>query len=583
MKRIVAILLCLVLMGTLALSASAAGSAHMSLSSSASTVYRGETFTLTVSLSNDQAIGSGGLVLDYDSSTFEILAESECNVDNTVFEDVGNDKSSTFAVQPDAVISGTIFTLKIKVKDTAAFGTYYFGGTARLECAGSAIDCGLSGTNVTVGCQHSFGAASKVDDANHQSTCSVCSETVKAAHTWDEGTVTKAATCKDTGSKVVKCTACGAEKTEAIPANSNHTYGSWSSDGIEGHNHTCSLCGAEESADHRWYTTEILEEATCQKTGSKKVMCEDCGASAEMDIGLADHTYNAPAEVTETQHTLVCAVCATSTTADHSFGDDMEHDKQMHYFSCEICGYKKDQAEHVPGPKATEETDQVCTVCDRILKPKGAHVHEFKTEWAFDELNHWHECVDCPATDIATAHIFDNTCDADCNDCGFARQTSHIASPVMESDATGHWNACLTCGEKLNFTAHTPGPEATISSAQTCTVCKFEIAPIVPHDHIYNSYGTVHFHKCVCGMEYEADAEGCGICAEAHKSFPWWIVCIVEAVIFAGVTVYLFLTKKRVVYIESTPEDLEADFSEDVSKLIDQIISEDTTPDKKDE
>ena len=84
-------------------------------------------------------------------------------------------------------------------------------------------------------------------------------------------------------------------------------------------------------------------------------------------------------------------------------------------------------------------------------------------------------------------------------------------------------------------------------------------------------------------MEYEADAEGCGICAEAHKSFPWWIVCIVEAVIFAGVTVYLFLTKKRVVYIESTPEDLEADFSEDVSKLIDQIISEDTTPDKKDE
>ena len=84
-------------------------------------------------------------------------------------------------------------------------------------------------------------------------------------------------------------------------------------------------------------------------------------------------------------------------------------------------------------------------------------------------------------------------------------------------------------------------------------------------------------------MADEADAEGCGICAEAHKSFPWWIVCIVEAVIFAGVTVYLFLTKKRVVYIESTPEDLEADFSEDVSKLIDQIISEDTTPDKKDE
>ena len=579
MKRIVAILLCLILMGTLALSASAAGSAHMSISSSAGTVYRGETFTLTVSLSNDQPVSNGGIVLSYDSSVFELIGGS-CNVSNATLAEVSAaNGGGVFLLQSDAVVSGTIFTINMKVKSDAAFGSYNISGTPSLS-----INCGLSGTTVTVGCKHSFGAASKVDDANHQSICSICGETVKAAHTWNEGTVTQAATCKDTGSKIVKCTACGAERTETIPVNSNHTYGSWSSDGMDGHYHTCSICGAEESADHRWYTTEILEEATCQKTGRKKVMCEDCGVSAEMDISLADHTYNAPAKVTETQHTLVCAVCATSTTADHSFGDEMEHDKQMHYFSCEVCGYKKDQAEHVPGPKATEETDQVCTVCDRILKPKGAHVHEFKTEWASDELNHWHECVDCPATDIAAAHVFDNTCDADCNDCGYARQTSHIASPIIESDVAGHWNACLTCGKKLNFTTHTPGPEASISSAQTCTVCKFEIAPIVPHDHAYNSYGTVHFHKCVCGMEYEADADGCGICAEAHKSFPWWIICIAEALIFAGVIVYLFRTKKKVVYAETAPEDPEADFSEDISKLIDQIISEDiAAPEKKDE
>ena len=579
MKRIVAILLCLILMGTLALSASAAGSAHMSLSSSASTVYRGDSFTITVSLSNDQPVSNGGVVLSYDSSVFELTGGS-CSVSNATLAEVSAaNGGGVFLLQSDAVVSGTIFTINMKVKSDAAFGSYNISGTPSLS-----IECNLSGTTVTVACNHTMGSASKVDDTNHQSTCSTCGETVKAAHTWNEGTVTKAATCKSAGSKTVKCTACNAEKVETIPANSNHTYGSWSSDGMEGHNHTCSLCGAEESADHRWYTTEILEEATCQKTGSKKVMCEDCGASAEMDIGLADHTYNAPAEVTETQHTLVCAVCATSTTADHSFSDTMEHDKQMHYYACGICGYKKDQAEHVPGPKATEETDQVCTVCDRILKPKGAHVHEYNTEWTSDELNHWHECVDCPATDVAVAHVYDATCDAECNTCGYTRQASHIASPVMESDTTGHWNVCLTCGEKLNFTAHTPGPEATISSAQTCTVCKFEIAPIVPHDHIYNSYGTVHFHKCVCGMEYEADAEGCGICAEAHKSFPWWIVCIVEAVIFAGVIVYLFLTKKKVVYIETAPEDLEAEFSEDVSKLIDQIMAEDTpAPEEKDE
>ena len=67
MKRTIAILLCLFLIGTLALSVSAA-SAHMSLSSSAGTVYRGDTFTLTVTLSNDQPVSNGGIVLKFNAS-----------------------------------------------------------------------------------------------------------------------------------------------------------------------------------------------------------------------------------------------------------------------------------------------------------------------------------------------------------------------------------------------------------------------------------------------------------------------------------------------------------------------------------
>ena len=62
MKRILSILLCLFLIGTLALSVAAAGSALMSISSSAGTVHRGDTFTLTINLSNDQLIVTGGIV-----------------------------------------------------------------------------------------------------------------------------------------------------------------------------------------------------------------------------------------------------------------------------------------------------------------------------------------------------------------------------------------------------------------------------------------------------------------------------------------------------------------------------------------
>ena len=578
MKRAIAILLCLFLVGTLALSASAA-SAHMSIASSTGTVHRGDTFTLTVSLSNNQPISNGGIVLSYDSSVFELVGGS-CNVSNAILSEVSpSNGGGVFMLQTDAVVSGTIFTINMKVKSGAAFGSYTISGTPSLS-----IDCSLSGTTVTVECSHSFGAATKVDGNNHQSTCSICKQTVKAAHTYNQGTVTKAPTCKDTGIKTFKCTDCGAEKTETVPVSTEHKFGEWISQTSGGHSHKCSVCGKEETNDHSWYTYEILEEATCQSEGRQIVICEYCDESAEMDIPLADHSYGAPTNVTATEHTHKCSVCGSQATEEHVFGDELAHDKQMHYYACETCGYKKDQAEHEPGPKATEETDQVCLVCNRVLKPKGAHVHDFMEEWASDENNHWHDCVDCPARDAEMPHVFDSDCDDTCDVCGLTRQVTHLPIPTLESDETGHWYPCLICGEKQNFSAHTPGPAATSAAAQFCTECNFEIAPIVPHDHVYNIHGTLHTHKCACGQEYEADAETCSICAEAHKQFPWWIVCILEALIFGGVIAYLILKKRNdppfdddpIEDDEEEPEEApEEALPDDLDERISKILSSD--------
>ena len=171
MKRITAILLCLTLICTLAVTASAA-SAHMSLSSSAGTVHRGDTFTLTVSLSNNQPISNGGIVLSYDSSVFEMLGGT-CHVSNATLKEVSPaNGGGVFLLENDAVVSGTIFTIEMKVKSNAPFGSYSISGTPSLN-----IDCGLSGTTVSVACKHSFGAASKIDGNNHQSTCTICGET----------------------------------------------------------------------------------------------------------------------------------------------------------------------------------------------------------------------------------------------------------------------------------------------------------------------------------------------------------------------------------------------------------------------
>ncbi len=56
------------------------------------------------------------------------------------------------------------------------------------------------------------------------------------SHTWDEGKVTKEATCTEAGVKTYTCTKCGATKTETIAAK-GHTYGE---DG------KCTVCGAQK-------------------------------------------------------------------------------------------------------------------------------------------------------------------------------------------------------------------------------------------------------------------------------------------------------------------------------------------------
>ena len=74
--------------------------------------------------------------------------------------------------------------------------------------------------------QHSWSAAWTYNETHHWHECTADGCTVTdnankdgyAEHTWDEGTVTTAATETENGEKTFKCTLCGATKTEIIPA-----------------------------------------------------------------------------------------------------------------------------------------------------------------------------------------------------------------------------------------------------------------------------------------------------------------------------------------------------------------------------
>ena len=538
MKRLFTWVLCLGVLCGLALTANAAGS--MRISASSATVTRGETITLSVSLSNSDAIGSGGIILGFDGSAFEIVGGS-CGVSGAALAEVSAaNGGGVFALQEPKVVSGQIFTIKLKVKDNAPFGKYSISGSGSIDGAG----CGVSGTGITVVCSHSFGGASKIDGDTHQRTCTICGEKKSESHSWDAGTVTKPATCKETGTKQLTCTDCGATKTETVPLSTQHKYGGFTKVDAGKHSHTCSVCGKKETVKHSWNSGKVTKKATCTEEGSKELTCTGCKATKTEVVKKTDHSFTPWEKVDDSGHSRKCTVCDKQETGSHTADDVWEHDENGHFQEC-VCGHISNWEAHVPGPEPTETTDQLCTVCSRLLKPNTAHEHVYDASWTIDEVGHWHKCTQCDEKDSFATHAFEDECDVDCNVCGLEREAPHVPGEIREADGEGHWFPCKLCGEKANFAAHTPGPAATTSTPQNCAVCGFELAPVLPHDHVYDHQGSSHAHACACGETYLADALTCEVCLAENKPFPWWIVCIGEVVVFGGIIVFLLVKTKK--------------------------------------
>jgi predicted nucleic acid-binding Zn ribbon protein len=133
--------------------------------------------------------------------------------------------------------------------------------------------------------------------------CSVCGgviqsqETVaKIDHTWDNGQVTAAATCYDTGVKTYTCTMCKTTKTESIPTIS-HTVvtdpavaPTCTKEGKTAGSH-CSVCGAvvqsQETVakiDHTWDNGRVTADATTTAAGVTTYTCTACGTTRTEEI-----------------------------------------------------------------------------------------------------------------------------------------------------------------------------------------------------------------------------------------------------------------------------------------------------------
>ena len=152
--------------------------------------------------------------------------------------------------------------------------------------------------------------------------CKICgvliengTETPVKAHSWNEGAVTKQATCTEKGIKTYTCTACGAIKTEDISAKGHSQYvtknareATCAKEGYTGDT-CCGVCGTKISSGtaiqkkaHTWNGGSVAYDATCTEKGLKVYTCTGCGATKQEYIKEKGHG----ATVVRNQKTSTC-------------------------------------------------------------------------------------------------------------------------------------------------------------------------------------------------------------------------------------------------------------------------------------
>ena len=180
--------------------------------------------------------------------------------------------------------------------------------------------------------------------------CSVCGTVLKAqtttaalGHSWDNGKVTKAATCTTAGTKTYTCTRCKKTRTETIAATGHKAVkdaavaATCETAGKTEGSH-CSVCGTVLKAQtttaalgHSWDGGKVTKAATCTTAGTKTYTCTRCKKTRTETIAATGHKAVKDAAVaatcettgkTEGSHCSVCGTVLKAQTTTAALGHD---------------------------------------------------------------------------------------------------------------------------------------------------------------------------------------------------------------------------------------------------------------------
>ncbi|MCM1159342.1 MAG: Ig-like domain-containing protein, partial [Clostridium sp.] len=369
---------------------------------------------------------------------------------------VENDKAycgqQTVEVRDDNLESVTVNGKEVTLSDNK-FILEAESGLQMIEAkdkAGNAV-------TVTVNMGHRYGTGWKSNETQHWHECSNCNARSDiAVHTKDSGTVTKAPTVTEKGTRTYLCSVCGYEMGEEaideLSSSHTHEFGTdWKKD-VENHWHECSGCGAKsDSAAHTKDSGTVTKEPTETEAGIRIYCCSVCGYKMDeevIDPLLSSHTHNY-----STEWTL---------------------DSRRHWHEC-ICGSRSDSAAHTKdsgtvtkAPTVTEKGIRTyhCSVCgyemgeEVIDELPPSHTHEFSTDWKTDSSRHWHECI-CGEKSDSVAHTKDG---------------GTVTKAPTETETGIRTYYCSVCGYKMDEEvidklppSHTHSFRWVETKAATCT------------------------------------------------------------------------------------------------------------------
>lgn len=259
-------------------------------------------------------------------------------------------------------------------------------------------------------CQHNWNSTWRSDSYSHWHDCSICKgKGDMAAHTYDQQVKTKAyekssATCLSGTTYYMSCV-CGAKGADTFEIGDK-----------DPDNHSGILNNDWKSND-----TNHWKEYSC------------CRAHAE--------------EAAHSGGTATCQNKAVCSTCNKPYGDLGSHvpastwskDASGHWHACQTpnCNDQLAFAAHTPGPAATEDAPQLCTVCSYELAPALEHTHVWGAWISNGDGTHTRTC----AKD--SSHTETNACSGGIATC----QSSAICS------------VCNTAYGAKDMTNHTGGTE----------------------------------------------------------------------------------------------------------------------------